>query len=106
MKKLLAAAVPLLVTSHSFGSARSTNIPWDTRIEAARDAGNGNWLPAQLQRRVINGQCGSANGVPVSSAPPSHLCRRGGQRKLVVRVRGRGPVWVASEVKPPRVAPP
>ena len=94
MKKLLlAAAAPLLITSHGFGVAKATITIEDTKTETAQNGGNGSLLQAQLapnggrRKQPINGQCGSANGVPVSSAPSSNLCSQG----RATRVIGRRP---------------
>lgn len=47
----------------------------------------------QAQRRPVNGVCGSANGVPVSTAPVTGLCSRGSSSA----VSGSGPwSWTCS----------
>ena len=95
MKKLLlAAAAPLLVTSQGFGVAKSVVAIGDTKIEAARDEGNGSLRLAQFGSfgrgpRGINGHCGSATGVKVSTAPTSNLCRAGEPTTVTIRRIGR-----------------
>ena len=85
MKKLLlAAAAPLIITSHGFGLPKSTITIGDTKVEAARDGANGRLLLAQFRRRGINGQCGSANGVAVTIPPTSNLCSQGQAKRVAV----------------------
>src|SRR5215831_6673902 len=88
MKKLLLA---LLITSHGFGLAKPIMPIGDTKIEAVPNGGNGSLLLARLspsggRGQPINGQCGSANGVPVTSAPSSNLCSQGKATRLHGRV--------------------
>src|SRR6516162_9705368 len=112
MKKLLlAAAAPLLITSHGVALAKSTNTLGDSKIQAARDAGNGGLRLAQLGTFAEDhdGMGLMVTVVRPTACPQAKRRRpisvaRGSQRELRLSVgggvmRGRGLVTVFWEVK-------